>query len=840
MRKLAIFLGLIATILAGLYAVAFSQWGNNLIKPYIEEFVSKKIQKDVKLEKFTLTFSHLTLQANVSNEAILIVDGGLGLLSQSFDLKYHIQAQNLKTPVITIKEKLEVDGHAKGDIDDFNANGNGHAFGSNIKYNVHLLDKMPLDGVINAKGLQIEQLLALAGKPAYISGKLDIDSNIKNTNNKLSGTIHLLTTSTVNSKLVKRDFNISLPKDSAFVAKSNGTVTNDTLSLQNDIVSSLANLQTEKTDINLKNFDLNSDFALNIPNLSTLEFITKKKLYGKLDATGQVNKKADDIYLAANSKIFDGKLTVKYMDNDAKVVGENFNIKKILAMLGEPALAYGAVNINLDAQNLDKDNKSASMHLDIKNGEIVGSLVRKKFNINLPAVTNFTLNSDGTLKGDRLKANSKLNSSILNILAKNTSFNLTTKDFSSDFDIDAKDLKPLGQMASIDMRGNLKADGSFGMKDKNPILKLNTKSLGGDTKISLKNGKLSARLDDVLAQKIAYILNKPNFIKGNIDAKADMTNVGKNNMNGDFKLELKKGKLLGKGLKQMSEDKSAKYPESIPLKIASKADVKNGLATFTNTIDSSLGSMPSFKGTYDVSKKILNSNYSIKIPQLSNLAFLTGQAFHGKLDAKGVVNMKNDNLYVTADAPILGGVSKSVFDKGILTAKANGISTIGLSEFLDYPKVFDSKGDFTLKYNTKNKKGNYNLLMKKGRMVPNKLSQLVGTFTKYDMTKEVYEDTVLKGVINKENVTYLLDMKGSQTSLNIPNGKLNTTTKLTNADFLFKLQKTDIRGKILGKANAPDVKITGSNYLQKKAIKALDKHIPEKQKAIVNDLLKLF
>ncbi len=391
MRKLAISLVvLIVLLLGGLYVLAFTQWGNNILKPYIENAVSEKIQKDVKLEKFTLTMSHLTLKASVENEAILIADGDLSLFAQSFDIKYHAQAQNLKTPVITIKEKLEIDGNAKGDIDDFIAQGSGHAFGSNLNYNVHLVDKMPLDGIINAKGLELEQLLALAGKPAYVNGKLDINSNIKNENNKLSGTIHLVTNkSVINEKFVKRDFNVSLPKNSKFIVKSDGVVTSDTLSLQNNIVSTLVNLQTKKTDINLKTLDMASDFIVNIPNLSYLQFATKKKLYGKLDVMGNVSKKADKITLDANSKIFDGAFIAKYSDDSLVFKGDNFEIKKILALLGEPAFAYGKLNLDGKFDNVSKDSRNGLVNIKAKNGELVGSLMRKKFNLEFPPVSNF-------------------------------------------------------------------------------------------------------------------------------------------------------------------------------------------------------------------------------------------------------------------------------------------------------------------------------------------------------------------------------------------------------------------------------------------------------------------
>lgn len=842
MRTLTIILGILVIFLGGGYFLAFTQSGNNILKPYIEDFVSKKIQKEVKVEKFSLKTDHLSLQVKVSNEANLIVDGDINIFKQWFDLIYQLHAQNLKTPTIIIRDKLQVQGNIKGSIDDFIAKGDGNAFGSNLNFNIHLLDKMPLDGTINAKGIETAKVLELIGKPAYTSGLVDIDAEIKNDKGELLGGVNMLiNTSKIDEELILKDFNITLPKGTTYVGKIYGKVQDNNLNLTSQIVSTLATFKTTNTDINLKTSDIKSDFLLKVDKLEKLATLTKKKLFGSITVTGDIQKNGKDLVLNAKSDIFDGQFKSKLYNNALTASATNLQIKKILAFLGEPAMAYGVIDFDASVDDIKKENKNGGLNLNLKNGELVGSLMRSKFDLNFPAITNFSTSLVGKLTKDIVDLKTDFKSTLANIKAENSSINLTTNDISSDFKIDIENLNSIGRVLNQDLKGSFSINGDIKLKDNSLSFDAHTQSLGGNIDATMKNDQLNASLKDVSVERILSLLNKPIFAKGSMNAVADFSNLKENNLNGTFNYTLNNGLLLGKGLKEIA---NIDFPDSSPFAIKSDIDVKNGFATFINSVNSDLASLPEFKGTYDINKKLLQSKYHIDIKDLSKLAFLTKQVLNGPFQANGVINMQDENLKISAIAPILGGQSDSLFDKKILTSKANKISIKGLSELLGFPYVFDSVGDFDLNYNTTSKKGDYSLIMKEGHLVQTQLSNLVQAFTKYDITKEVYKDTILQGKIDDTKVTYTLDLNGSETSLNIPNGVYDMVTQQTKANFKFKLQKTDIDGTISGLASEPKVTIDSSKYLEKKvkdkAEKALEKHLPEDKKGVVKDLLKLF
>lgn len=839
MRILAFIVGILLILFGGVYFLLFSQTGNDIVKPYIESFVSKKLQKEVKITNFTLKTDHLSLGAKVPNEASLIVDGDISLFKQSFDLLYQCQAQNLQTPVMLIKEKLEVSGKATGVVDDFVASGDGKAFGSNINFNIHVVEKTPKDGQIDAKGIDVGQVLDFLGKPRYTNGKVDVVANVKNSGGSIEGVANaLIHESVLDEKLIQRDFNLTLPKNVTYVGKVDGDIKGDDLHVKSNIVSSLASLKTTDTKVDLKTQNITSDFLLDIANLTKLEPIIHKKLYGNVKINGDVKKEGEKVAINAKSDIFGGKLGANFQDDKLKASLKNANIKHILAMLGESAYGYGILDVDVDLKDVSKKKRAGDMKLKVENGELVGSsALRKQTGLNLPPVTQFNADINALLQGDLLEASTNIASTLARIKTKKTTANLATQSFGSDFDVNIENLAHIGKIINQELQGKIDVVGNAKFENALLSLNANTKSLGGDIDIKLDQQNLNLTIKEALISKLAHLLKKDGVVKGVLDAQANIANINSDNLNGTINYELKNGELLGKGMEALTK---LKFPSSTALSLNGNADIKNGIATFKSAINSSLASIPNFNGVYNIPKKRLESKYALHVKDLTKLEFITSKKLHGELKADGDVNMKDKNLYATFNAPFLGGQTKTLFDKGILKTKATKISIKGVSELLDTPYVFSSDGDFNLTYNTKTKKGDYNLLMKEGKMVKNQLSDLVLAFSGYDLLKEVYKDTLLKGVIDKDNATYTLDMKGQKTFVNIPNGIANFATKQTRADFNLKFQKTDLKGVIKGDISAPKVSIKGSQYLQQKAVDAVEKYLPKEQKGIVKDVLKLF
>lgn len=839
MKKVIIIIAILLILIVGSgFFLAFTQGGNDIVRPYLQKYISQKIQKNVNIEKFTLSTSHVSLQASIQNEATLIADGDLKLFDQWFDILYHIQAKNLKAENMIIKQKLEIDGQIKGFLDDFIAIGKGEAFSSHVDFNINLIDKKPQSGHIDAKGINVAQVLEFLGKKAYSNGLIDIKANIKENNFILTGNADIIIHKNIlNEKLIAHDFNISLPKNTYVLGVISGKVQNDTLNAQTQINSNLATLKAKDTNFNIKSQEIKSDFTLQVADLSKLQFLTKQKLFGSLSINGDVKKNANNLQVNAKSEIFDGLVLAKLNNNNFFAKASNLQIKQILALLGKPAMSFGIINAQANIDDISTLTKDGTLKLEILNGELVGSHVRAQLGENFPAIVNFNGNLNSNFSTDNVQADVEFKSTLGNIKTTKTTFLPKTQELSSDFYINIQNLNQIGKIINQNLNGQLNLNGDVEFSDKQLSFNAKTTSFGGNLEASLKDDKLQAKLKDVLVENILYVLNQPAFAKGHMNMNADFTGISSNKINGILNYTLNDGLILKDGFEKLS---NSKIPNDIPFAIKSDLDIKNSHASFTNMVNSELISIPEFKGTYDINQKILNSTYNLNIKDLSKLAFLTKQTLHGQFMAKGIVEYKNDTLKATAKAPMLGGNTNSVFIKDTLHVKAQDISTKGLFDLLDFPYVFNSDANATFNYNISSKKGSYDMILQDGHMVQNQLTDLVKTFTQHDMTQEAFKYTTLNGKIDDTKATYILDLNGTSTKINIPNGTYDMISGKTQADFTLNFQKTDLKGSISGDIKAPKIHIKSSDYLEKKVSKTLDKHLNDKQKQKLKNILDLF
>ena len=75
MKIFGIIAGILILLIVGAGCLFFSDFGNNLTKPYVENLIKEKSGLDVKLEKFDLNFGDLDISANVNNAANVNLKG---------------------------------------------------------------------------------------------------------------------------------------------------------------------------------------------------------------------------------------------------------------------------------------------------------------------------------------------------------------------------------------------------------------------------------------------------------------------------------------------------------------------------------------------------------------------------------------------------------------------------------------------------------------------------------------------------------------------------------------------------------------------------------------------
>ena len=401
MKIFGIIAGILILLIVGAGCLFFSDFGNNLTKPYIENLIKEKSGLDVKLEKFDLNFGDLDISANVNDAASVNVKGKYSLFARSFDLNYDANAHDLAKLGIKTSEGLSLKGQILGDLDKFGINGSGRIFDSNVKFLANLKDLKPLDLQIDAKALNVEKALAVASLPIYAKGNIDVLSDIKASSGGAEGNANIKSSNLILNESAFKDMNISIPKGVQITLNSDITAQNDVLRAASKIDSTLVKISAEKSEFDLKSKTLNSDFNLNVPDLAKLESLIGRKISGDVKANGNLKTDFSTLELS-NSQISAFKDALK-ADTEAKFDLKNKN---------------GELSAKLNANDLAALQNVLGVKLQGKaNGELSAALAQnelKNLNLNLNAMGG-NLNANGNLSDLKLKA-SNLNLAVLSAL----------------------------------------------------------------------------------------------------------------------------------------------------------------------------------------------------------------------------------------------------------------------------------------------------------------------------------------------------------------------------------------------------------------------------------------
>jgi hypothetical protein len=160
--------GVLVTLFIAVYVVAFTSFGNGLLKPLIEEQIQEQAQLDAKLETFILRLGSLEILLALDGYNKISLKGDFSLLSQSFDLLYDVTFKRLsslsKLAQADLSGSFHTNGIIIGDIDTIAIKGESDVASSDTRYAIDILELEPQSVLATIKGLQVEELLSMLGQ----------------------------------------------------------------------------------------------------------------------------------------------------------------------------------------------------------------------------------------------------------------------------------------------------------------------------------------------------------------------------------------------------------------------------------------------------------------------------------------------------------------------------------------------------------------------------------------------------------------------------------------------------------------------------------------------------
>ncbi|MGB2553199.1 hypothetical protein ACPF04_08500 [Campylobacter sp. MOP51] len=835
MKKfLVVLLGLIVVLIIGAYTVLFTDFGNGIVKPYVENIIKEKSGYNVKFEKFQIRPTTIDIVAKANDEITLNTNGTLSVFSQSIDLKYDVEVANLRSLGVELKEKMLFAGLVKGVFKDFNANGVGNLLGSNVKFNADIREFKPLALNLDAKNLEVDKALALAGKPIYANGKIDITADIKDNGGKPDGTANIdIVNILTDNALIAKDFNLTLPANFNLKGAIKADVKDWIVNAKSAFVTPIAVAGSEKSIYDINSQTLSSDFRLVVDDLTKLEPIIKQKIAGALNVKGNTIVAQNQLKnLDADINGFGG--TVKAVLNNDKLTAkiDSLKLDELIKIAALPAFASGVINADAVLNDIkNTKNIAGSVKLTTQNGKLNAGEFKKLTNLNIANGVTFTLNADADVKNGEAKFDAALLSNLMNLKNLKGSYNIDKKALESKFTLNVDDLGKLESLVGQKLAGKVDINGDVSLLN-NQLKGLNVdgNALGGNIKANLKDEKLVASLNSLLLKDVFILIGSKPLANATLNADINLNGLDAKNLNGTIKANVKDGVVYEAEASKVIEKK---LPAGLKFNANSDIALQKSVANFdvlANLISSNntnLIAVKNTKGSFDINQNILKSVFELEIPELKNISFLTDRVLHGNINLKGDMQKQGENLTANVTSKLFNGDLKANLNNDKLVANLGKFTTKGLTDLLGLDHIYDGVGDMNANYDLKTQSGKFDVIIDEGRLAKTKFTENFMTFTGRDITSEIYKNSKVYGTIDKQMINFNAEMNATRSNINVENGKFNTATKAINIPVKMNYEKTDIAIDITGTSDNPKYNI-GSEYIKNKALKELDRFLDKK------------
>jgi hypothetical protein len=530
MKFLAWIFGFVVVLLGALYALLFTTFGNNLVKPYIEAEIQKQIHLPAHLERFSLGLNRVDLILNLTPKNSVGVKGSYSLFSKSFDLHYDVALKKLAALEPLIERRLNDSFFTKGDIVGdmkfMTVKGLSDVSKSNTDYKIELRDLHPTSIIATVNELDLASLLHMLNEKEYAAGKADLKVNFKNiTPHKLDGDIVLVTKKgELNSRVMKKDFAITLPK-THFNMKLDAVLKGDDVIYKYLLNSNLAQMTSSGT-LRPQPLKVALAYNVNIANLAVLKPITKADLRGAFHMHGKVKGTKEKMFVNGESDLADSQTTFKALlkDFQPKTLQAQIHalkLQKLLYMLKQPHYADALFDMKLDIKDANMKNLQGTVNTEITKGLLDSKYLSRAyaFKSRMPKTT-FHAKTFTTLNKKSIDTKAEIFSTLADLYLKKAHFDMKEGALKSDYLVKIDNLDQLYFVTERHLKGSLTAEGDI-KKAKDLDFTTHAKIAGGTVDAKLHNNDFHADINQLQTLDILDMLLYPKIIKSSIDADLD-------------------------------------------------------------------------------------------------------------------------------------------------------------------------------------------------------------------------------------------------------------------------------------------------------------------------------
>ena len=473
---------------------------------------------------------------------------------------------------------------------------------------------------------------------------------------------------------------------------------------------------------------------------------------------------------------------------------------------------------------------SHDLHID--KGILTPKAIEKMAPYKIPVNNSFSLETKGKIaKGSikKLKANAKVDSTFSDLTLSSLEYDFHKKIWTSKYDLLVHDINTLLPKAKVKKNTPLAAKGSLEFKDKLTILG-DIKGLG--KKVAFSHDSKTVKLDasQLFVEKLFTLFGLPEYAKGTMDGQIVLSSHKPREGTFSFKnanlvtqpAEMKK--LMGEGLKaNITLDASGQF--------------KKGIGYGQSKIKTSIGDIFLEEMVYDPETKAFKSKYTLDIPSLKEWHKVIDRKLYGPLVLKGEWS-KDKVRTVTAQTSTLGGKVTSTLLGDDLISTIDNVPLENILGLLGHKKDFLGKAFGKGKYNLKNKSGVVDIDITAFQIKPSPTTNTIKMIIGKDPARVIFDSTKFHADIQGKVTDYTLHAQGTNSSIEITDGRIDKIKNTNTAKFTFVYDKYTVNGKIKGTVDNPKVTVDTSALFRDKIDEKLQNKIEEALGGKAGDLLR--
>lgn len=572
-------------------------------------------------------------------------------------------------------------------------------------------------------------------------------------------------------------------------------------------------------------------YDIKITDLSILNNLINQNLKSELFTNGVFKGDNQSAIIQGFSNIANSETKYNLVLKDFKIKDiflelKNAKIDEFLNFMNKPHYLNGDLTINANIKNIDNNNLDGKLIANISKGQLENDVINKEFNQTFSSKINIDGDIEALFLGKNAEIKTQLLTSIGNLFLEKTLVDLEKDRVVSDYKFEAKNLQKLESVLGRKLIGDFNTTGNI-LYD-NLIL-----SVDGNSDIFESSTVFRFKLEDNIAKDISFkventkieklldFLNEPIYATGDLNVQGEIQNSNLEELSGTIISKISDAKLVNEVVNAVFKQE-LKTPVNFDMALNNQF-IPNKIVS-QMVLNSSLANLSAENAIYDLVEGVLKSDYLLKISSLDNLKDFTKTKLRGKLDIKGELEKKDMFLFATGKSSVLGGKLDFTLKNDDLTASLNDVSVKELSYMMYKPEFFNSRGDFSLNYNTITKQGNLVGKFFNGSFLPNDLALLINHLAKFDLTKEIYETVDLNSDINDNLLTSNFLMKSENTQIESKEAITDFDKNFIDAKLNTQIKNRSFNLSLMGEMNKPKISLGAEELLKNEIDRKLEKN----------------